>query len=385
VHLLRMHQETALASNCTKSEQKGRSWTLAVALPGSVLANAQTPALQTYLAGQIARALAIFEVDEVIIFAERVRATIAGTVSSPSSTAFDTHLARLLQYAECPQYLRQALFPHTPELQYVGLLNPLDTPHHPRRHEGTPYREGVVVPAPDTGATSDRSRYVHVGWDAPVAVDTDMPLPVGQRVTVRFEKLERSGHYVAEQGSNRKRKRDSHPSLHMQGCWTWTRAVMVARDEPRERLGLYWGYKVRLAANLVQALSTSGADVKIGTSERGTDLFATLWGSSAERATDSTAAETEIDGASARRASFIPPGGFRKLLIAFGGIHGLEASYGSPDVAKLFDAYVNACPHQGSRTIRTEEALLVVLSAMHPWIRQYGRKSAEQIRASCRA
>jgi hypothetical protein len=32
-----------------------------------------------------------------------------------------------------------------------------------------------------------------------------MPLPVGQRVTVRFEKLERSGHYVAEQGSNRKR------------------------------------------------------------------------------------------------------------------------------------------------------------------------------------
>lgn len=42
-----------------------------MALPGSVLDNAQSPELRTYLAGQIARACGVFCVDEVVIFDER--------------------------------------------------------------------------------------------------------------------------------------------------------------------------------------------------------------------------------------------------------------------------------------------------------------------------
>lgn len=42
-----------------------------MALPGSVLDNAQSPELRTYLAGQIARACTVFCVDEVIIFDEQ--------------------------------------------------------------------------------------------------------------------------------------------------------------------------------------------------------------------------------------------------------------------------------------------------------------------------
>lgn len=41
---------------------KGRSFTISVALPGSILKNAQTPQLQAYLAGQVARACAVFQV-----------------------------------------------------------------------------------------------------------------------------------------------------------------------------------------------------------------------------------------------------------------------------------------------------------------------------------
>lgn len=43
---------------------------MSIALPGSILDNAQSPELRTYLAGQIARACAVFQVDEVIIFDE---------------------------------------------------------------------------------------------------------------------------------------------------------------------------------------------------------------------------------------------------------------------------------------------------------------------------
>ena len=38
------------------------------------------------------------------------------------------------------------------------------------------------------------------------------------------------------------------------------------------------------------------------------------------------------------------------------------------DVPSLFDHYLNLCPGQGSRTIRTEEALLVGLAALKPSI-----------------
>lgn len=42
--------------------------TVSIAVPGSILENAQSLELRSYLAGQIARAACIFKVDEVIVF-----------------------------------------------------------------------------------------------------------------------------------------------------------------------------------------------------------------------------------------------------------------------------------------------------------------------------
>jgi hypothetical protein len=42
--------------------------TVSIAIPGSVVSNAQTRELQTQLAGQIARAAAVFRVDEVVVY-----------------------------------------------------------------------------------------------------------------------------------------------------------------------------------------------------------------------------------------------------------------------------------------------------------------------------
>ena len=58
----------------------------------------------------------------------------------------------------------------------------------------------------------------------------------------------------------------------------------------------------------------------------------------------------------------------------FGGLKGLEASLESDekltanDPSLVFDYYVNTCPGQGGGTIRTEEAILVTMSALRPVI-----------------
>jgi len=157
--------------------------TVSIAIPGSVVSNAQTRELQTQLAGQIARAAAVFRIDEVIVFDDGLGSTLK-TFSNyrrgPSqhqqqhrnrgrdggeednkddiqvqkedkpthlqpSTDPHTFLARILQYIECPQYLRRKFFPMHPDLQFAGLLPPLDAPHHLRRGDVASFREGVVV------------------------------------------------------------------------------------------------------------------------------------------------------------------------------------------------------------------------------------------------
>ena len=54
-----------------QAASRGRDYTLSIALPGSIVANAQTAELKTYLAGQVARAAVVFNVDEIVIFADR--------------------------------------------------------------------------------------------------------------------------------------------------------------------------------------------------------------------------------------------------------------------------------------------------------------------------
>jgi len=55
----------------------------------------------------------------------------------------------------------------------------------------------------------------------------------------------------------------------------------------------------------------------------------------------------------------------RHLLIVFGGLLGLEVSVGADpdlevtDARKVFHHYLNTCPGQGSRTIRTEVPHLI--------------------------
>lgn len=76
---------------------------------------------KTLFTFQIARALAVFSIDEVVIFDE------SGKTQSNSNGGLKRHsdpnilLARILQYLECPQYLRKNFFPKHADLQYAGM------------------------------------------------------------------------------------------------------------------------------------------------------------------------------------------------------------------------------------------------------------------------
>jgi predicted SPOUT superfamily RNA methylase MTH1 len=168
---------------------KPRYSTVSIALPGSVLSNCQTKELRTLLVGQIARAATIYHVDEIIVFDDKLannnnsssnnnnhhyrsgsgwrefkRQKPNSNDGQPSPEAEEKtteekgdtgrdnqrsnpqeFMARLLQFCECPQYLRRGFFPMHPDLQFVGLLAPVDAPHHVRADDRCKYREGVVL------------------------------------------------------------------------------------------------------------------------------------------------------------------------------------------------------------------------------------------------
>ncbi|KAM6431437.1 putative methyltransferase C9orf114 isoform 3-T4 [Liasis olivaceus] len=303
-------------------EDRGRHYTVSVAVPGSILSNAQSPELRTYLAGQIARACVIFCVDEIVVFDEEGESskTIEGKFEGIRGKGQAcVQLARILQYLECPQYLRKAFFPKHQDLQFAGLLNPLDSPHHVRMDEESQYREGVVLARP---TKPGRGSFVNCGMRKEVQIDK--PLEAGLRVTVCLDE---------KQNSESKTQK----------------GVVISSQSPRTVSGLYWGYSVRLASCLKSPFK-DGYDLSIGTSERG---------SSVDQAT-------------------LPS--FSHALIIFGGLQGLEAGVEADpnldvtDPSTLFDLYLNTCPGQGSRTIRTEEALLVSLSALRPKIVEATKK-----------
>jgi predicted SPOUT superfamily RNA methylase MTH1 len=135
------------------------------------------------------------------------------------------------------------------------------------------------------------------------------------------------------------------------------RAEAVNPDEPREESGYYWGYNVRradsLSAVFEECTYDGGYDITIGTSERGIDL-------------QSLYTSTSGGGEAA-------VGRFKHLLVVFGGVAGLEVALkndsrlqglGVKDAKDVFDRWVNVCPGQGSRTIRTEEALWIGLMGL---------------------
>lgn len=219
-----------------------------------------------------------------------------------------------------------------PDLKTAGALPSLDMPHHLRSEEWCQYRESVTVRR-GKGSDGTPGMLVDCGLQQHVFIPVSMEEKT--RVTVQLPLTDDGGSLGTIQGQ------------------------AVSPDSPREDAGYFWGYSVRRAASLSTIFTecpfNGGYDVSIGTSERGIPA---------------------ADVLSSESNSYVEPT-WNHLIVVFGGVAGLEAAFSNDQdlqqtevggAKDLFDRWVNLVPGQGSRTIRTEEAVWVGLAGLRTLI-----------------
>lgn len=330
------------------------------------------------LAARIARAAAVFCVDEIVVFDDapstippKLRARGKKTMTKMEALATvadheepwenpDQFLYHLLSFLECPGHLRRHLFSEHPNLKSAGKLPTLDMPHHMKKDEWCQYREGAVVDptamGPSTRPIMTRG-FSLVECGLPHLIKLPYDIPVGTRVTLKFGSSEPPASWPDLSA-------DDFADLEVEA---------TSQDEPRTQGGYYWGFSIRKAKGISDVFSESpyledeGYDVNIGTSERGLPLNS-IFPDPTSSSARSTPATEGFDGKL--------PENFKHLLLVFGGVQGLEPAVASDpalDLTKetaheLFDLWVNLVPGQGSRTIRTEEAVWIGLMGMRDYV-----------------
>lgn len=193
---------------------------LSVAIPDSCLSDEKTLEGKTKKISSIARACAIFRVEEINIFKN-------------GGTKNDIFLLiKILKYLETPQYLRKKLYPRSNELKYAGVLAPLKIPSHkPKSDNVKPgdIREGIIV-------NLKGKQFADVGLEK----------------LVPYRGKEKSGKRLVFQFIS------SYPDLTVKE---------ILRDEIEE----YWGYRVKEKGNLFLFLSQWKGKVLL-TSRKGKQL-----------------------------------------------------------------------------------------------------------------
>ncbi len=201
-----------------------RQHNVTVALPASLTLDIPHLREKTARIGFIARALAIFRVDHVLLYKDQDTEP-----AKREARLFE----KILSFQETPPYLRRELFKVDPDLAFAGVLPPLRTPHHPDRANPEPgsVRDAIVVSG---GEVSQ----VNAGFREPVAVRSK--LEPHSRITIRLKTLQ--------------------PRLE---------GELVNRSG----LSIYWGIQVtRDERTLGQILKRSGSDLIIATSREGRDV-----------------------------------------------------------------------------------------------------------------
>ena len=213
------------------------------------------------------------------------------------------YLVKVLRYLATPQYLRRRLFHKDEQLKYVGLLPPLATPNHPRKRDNPEYREGLVI------ASAKDYAYVDAGLREPILVKAH-GLKAGQRV-------------------NLYRKRSD--------AWT-----VVDREE----IPLYWGYSVSLTKSLRDAIIYGKKTdyLVVATSRKGRDIRSLL-----------SRLKNELE---AKDGIVLLYGMWSKGLYEIAEEEGFN-------LEEHVDYVVNFIPEQGTRTVRTEEAVMSSLAIIN--------------------
>lgn len=274
---------------------------LSIAIPASLVLDIPHLREKTSRIGMVGRAAAIFRVDEIIIFPDAFKRNQYREIDL---------IALILSYMETPQYLRKQLFKIRPELRYVGVLPPLRTPHHPLPNRVKDLvdgerREGAAVSHTKDGTLVDVGVERH-------ALIRNRKIPLNKRVTVKIRK---------------------------------TKKLLEAEVVSRSEITEYWGYRVTASAlTFGKLLKKQVFDLVIATSKYGKSFF--------------NLSKEMIDRWKTSH----------KILVAFG-----APTQGLYEIAKqenlnlndVADFVINTIPHQGVKTVRTEEALFTTLGILN--------------------
>ncbi len=179
-----------------------------IAIPDSSLIDESSKLDKTRKISIIARACAIFQVNEIFIYRD-------GHENKNDLILLTT----LLRYLETPQYFRKQLFPKIQQLKYAGVLHPLKTPNHlttsnPKMLKVGDIRDGLII-------NYKGKKFVDIGINKLLQYfGKDKP---GTRIVLQIKTL--------------------NPKL-------------TIKEIQKEQLKNYWGYKVKERSNLLALLST---------------------------------------------------------------------------------------------------------------------------------
>lgn len=234
-------------------------------------------------------------------------------------------------------------------------------PHHLRADEWCVYREGVTVALEEEEEEEDRGGVIR-GRNKNLS---SRKKKTHNRVPSRSEEEKST---IVEAGLRKKvivpvhiapktrvtvkfTGQEEEEEEEQEG--TYIRAQAISPSAPRTEAGYYWGYTIRRCSSLSGVFTEcpweGGYDLSFGTSERGQPMNSV--------------------------PKDVP---FEHMVVVFGGLAGLERACENDDelrrlgvgedgegVEKLFDHWINLLPvRQGSRTVRTEEAVWIGLMAL---------------------
>lgn len=274
---------------------------ISIAIPASIVSDIPHLREKTSKLGLIARAAALFRVQEIIVYRDCLNI---------NQTSDMDLVALLLNYSETPQYLRKRLFALKPVLRYAGIIPPLRTPHHQLNRKIKDlkfgeYREGVIISKKKDGVLVD------IGVEQPIIL-LKTRLRKGKRVTVKIIKINES-----------------------------IESKLVTRKE----IPHYWGYTVTVEPqSFGKMLKHRSFDLVIATSKYGV--------------TYSTAVEKIIEKWKKAETVLLAFGSPKKGLFSIVQDEGLNLDL-------IVDFIINTIPKQGTETVRTEEALIASLAILN--------------------
>jgi methyltransferase len=274
-----------------------------VAIPDSSISDQRAKRDKSIKIAQFARTFSIFRVKRIYIYHDR----------TSDIDKQDVHiLETILGYLDTPQYLRRRLYPLTPELQYAGILHPIQAPHH-KKFENT---KSIKAGETRVGVVTKLKGIMHVdvGLGLMIPCEHISAAEEGKKINVKFI--------------------SSYPKL------------KVVKASAEDMKNGYWGYEIAKVPSLHGLL-------KEAKNKNNTEIMLTSRDGSPFKTK-----ECELKDSLKL---------LRNLLIVFGSPkRGVEQILrGEGEGTEQYKFTVNMFPFQGTETVRLEEAIFGTLAILN--------------------